>query len=179
MKQEFKNAIIKVKTLNPKVLLSGSAALKECSSWHTEKEIGDLDFELPFGLELKTDNELVFQTKEEINNEYVSGTHNLFYLLFNGISINVFQPVEKKYGLVHCGHYCYLDDNNNFIECCTPIDIIYKKLDIALSDGGGKEKHLNDMIEILTKEKELYFPNYAETNITKKQEKDVNILNFE
>lgn len=143
----FNETLFKVLELNPKAVLSGSYGLRlQEGGWYPERDIHDLDFELPYDLIFNTDKELLY---DGAGNRYISETHNIFLGSYKNVSINMFQAIlpkdeikEKELVII----------NKKILEVISAKQIIFRKLLIAMEvSGSGSFKHASDLIEILTR----------------------------
>jgi len=145
---ELIEALDYVLKLNPKVALSGTFALRMQCKFFPNRPVHDLDFELPYGIQLQSDKQLI---DEGEGDEYFGETHTLLLAKYKNVSLNFFQAISCKDEITDTDT-CWI--NAKKYKCVWYLNIIEKKLEIALQSNvtEGKIKHAKDLIEILTVE---------------------------
>lgn len=150
---ELNEALFKVLKLNPNALLSGSYGLA-LQGYELNREIGDLDFEIPYKEKPRFDKELVYV--QNCNEEYKEATHEIDQIAYKNIKINFFQAKKEKDEIKawDWGDVWIDEDRKKGVKCVDYQEILRKKLEIAMnpeSDRKSYEKHSKDLIEILQK----------------------------
>lgn len=126
--------------LNPECLLSGSLALN-LQGMKTLREPKDLDFYLPYKVELKKPEGMIESEDYGDNGEYDDEGCRRRGFKYKGVKIDIFQPEDEDLGFNYTSN---LRTHN--MPCVQKLEILALKIHHAFGDASTKYKHRNDLI---------------------------------
>lgn len=130
--------------LNPTMAISGSLGLRlQLSKYRLRRDCKDLDMYLPYGeMLVKPDNWKIDASRDEDRTHYDADTYSTDCFKIDGISIDVFTPIEPEFNL-----YCTTIDEVPVVYFS---DILKMKIEHSFGKAWTKHKHKDDIIFLLS-----------------------------